>query len=191
LAGIIFGALVVAASTGIADIMVCAMAAVFLMMATGCLPLREAYRALQSNVLLLIAGTIALGMAMDKTGASQYYADLFLKTMDGWPPNLILGGVILLTSISTQLLSNNATAVLLLPIAISTALGLGVNPKPFIMAVCFGASACFATPIGYQTNLLVYGPGGYRFSDYLKLGVPLNLLVLFFGTLLIPVAWPF
>jgi di/tricarboxylate transporter len=190
LAGIIFGALVVAATTGMADIMVCALAAVFLMMATGCLPLREAYRALQSNVLLLIAGTIALGMAMDKTGASQYYADLFLKTMDGWPPNLILGGVILLTSISTQLLSNNATAVLLLPIAISTALGLGVNPKPFIIAVCFGASACFATPIGYQTNLLVYGPGGYRFSDYFNLGVPLNLLVLFLGTLLIPVFWP-
>lgn len=190
LAGTIFGGLVIAASTGMADIMVCALAAVFMMMATGCLPLREAYRALQSNVLLLIAGTIALGMAMDKTGASQYYADLFLRTMEGWPPNLILGGVILLTSISTQLLSNNATAVLLLPIAISTALGLGVNPKPFIMAVCFGASACYATPIGYQTNLLVYGPGGYRFSDYFKLGIPLNLLVLFLGTVLIPIFWP-
>ena len=190
LAGIIFGALVIAAATGMADIMVCAMAAVFFMIATGCLPLREAYRALQSNVLLLIAGTIALGMAMDKTGASQYYAALFLRAMDGWPPNYVLGGVILLTSISTQLLSNNATAVLLLPIAISTALGLGVNPKPFIVAVCFGASACFATPIGYQTNLLVYGPGGYRFSDYFKLGIPLNLLVLFLGTLLIPIFWP-
>jgi di/tricarboxylate transporter len=190
LAGMIFGGLVVAASTGMADIMVCALAAVFLMMATGCLPLREAYRALQSNVLLLIAGTIALGMAMDKTGASRFYADLFLRAMDGWSPSMVLGGVILLTSISTQLLSNNATAVLLMPIAISTALGLGVNPKPFIMAVCFGASACFATPIGYQTNLLVYGPGGYRFSDYVKLGIPLNLLVLFMGTLLIPVFWP-
>ncbi len=190
LAGLIFGALVIAASTGMADIMVCALSAVFLMIATGCLPLREAYRALQSNVLLLIAGTIALGTAMDKTGTSQYYADLFLRAMDGWSPNIILGGVILLTSISTQLLSNNATAVLLLPIAISTALGLGVNPKPFIMAVCFGASACFATPIGYQTNLLVYGPGGYRFSDYFKLGIPLNLLVLFLGTMLIPVFWP-
>jgi di/tricarboxylate transporter len=190
LAGIIFGALVVAAATGAADIMVCALAAVFLMIATGCLPLREAYRALQSNVLLLIAGTIALGTAMDKTGTSQYFAHLFLRAMEGWSPNLILGGIILLTSISTQLLSNNATAVLLLPIAISTALGLGVNPKPFIMAVCFGASACFATPIGYQTNLLVYGPGGYRFSDYFKLGIPLNLLVLCLGTLLIPVFWP-
>jgi di/tricarboxylate transporter len=190
LAGIIFGALVIAAATGMADIMVCALTAVFFMIATGCLPLREAYRALQSNVLLLIAGTIALGMAMDKTGASQYYASLFLRALDGLPPNYVLGGVILLTSISTQLLSNNATAVLLLPIAISTALGLGVNPKPFIVAVCFGASACFATPIGYQTNLLVYGPGGYRFSDYFKLGIPLNLLVLFLGTLLIPIFWP-
>ncbi len=190
LAGLIFGGLVVAASTGMADIMVCALAAVFLMMATGCLPLREAYRALQSNVLLLIAGTIALGMAMDKTGASQHYARLYLGLMDGWSPSLVLAGIILLTSISTQLLSNNATAVLLLPIAISTAVGLGVDPKPFIMAVCFGASACFATPIGYQTNLLVYGPGGYRFSDFFKLGIPLNLLVLVMGTLLIPVFWP-
>jgi len=189
-AGIIFGAMVIAAATGLADIMVCALAAVFLMMVSGCLPLREAYRALQSNVLLLIAGTIALGMAMDKTGASQYYAELFLHIMEGRSPELVLGGMILLTSISTQLLSNNATAVLLLPIAISTAISLGVNPKPFIMAVCFGASACFATPVGYQTNLLVYGPGGYRFSDYFKLGIPLNLLVLVMGTVLIPIFWP-
>jgi di/tricarboxylate transporter len=87
-------------------------------------------------------------------------------------------------------LSNNATAILLLPIAISAAQGLGVDPKPFIIAVCFGASACFATPIGYQTNLLVYGPGGYRFSDYLKLGMPLNLLVWVMGSLFIPLIWP-
>ena len=191
LAGLIFGAVVVTATAGLADIMVCALAGAFLMMVTGCLPLREAYRALQSNVLMLIAGTIALGAAMDKTGASQYYADLFLSVLAGWSPGVILGGMILLTSISTQMLSNNATAVLLLPVAISTATGLGVDPRPFIIAVCFGASACFATPIGYQTNLLVYGPGGYRFSDYFKLGLPLNLLVLILGTLLIPVFWPF
>jgi len=99
--------------------------------------------------------------------------------------------VIILTSISTHLLSNNATAILLLPIAITAAQSLGVDPRPFIIAVCFGASACFATPIGYQTNLLVYGPGGYRFSDYLKLGIPLNLLVLVLGSLFIPLIWPF
>jgi len=191
LAGIIFGALVIAAASGLADIMVCALAAVLLMMITGCLPLREAYRALQSNVLMLIAGTMALGAAMDKTGASQFYANLFLSVLQGWSPTFVLGGIILLTSVSTQILSNNATAVLLLPIAISTALTLQVDPRPFIMAVCFGASACYATPIGYQTNLLVYGPGGYRFSDYLRLGIPLNVMVLVLGTLLIPVFWPF
>ncbi|MBR9980538.1 MAG: SLC13 family permease [Desulfatitalea sp.] len=190
LAGLIFAAMVIAAASGLADIMVCALAAVFLMLVTGCLPLQEAYRALQSNVLMLIAGTIALGSAMDQTGASQLYAEFYLGVLQGWPPYLILAGFLLLTSISTQVLSNNATAVLLLPIAISTALGLGVDPKPFIMAVCFGASACFATPIGYQTNLMVYGPGGYRFSDYLRLGIPLNILVLVGGTLLIPVFWP-
>jgi len=191
LAGIIFGGMVAAAATGLADIMVCALAAVFLMVLTGCLSLKEAYRALQGNVLMLIVGTIALGIAMEQTGTSRYYADLFLAALHGWPPGIILGGFILLTSICTHLLSNNATAILLIPIAISTALELGVDPKPFIVAVCFGASACFASPIGYQTNLLIYGPGGYRFSDYLKLGIPLNLLVILGGTLLIPVFWAF
>ena len=190
-AGAIFIALVAAASLGLADIMICALAAVFLLALTGCLSLRRAYRALQPEVLLLIAATIALGAAMTKTGASRYYAELSLSLMKDWPPGLILGGFVALTSVSTQLLSNNATAVLLLPIAVSSAQALGVDPKPFIMAVCYGASACFATPIGYQTNLLVYGPGGYRFSDYLKMGIPLNLLVVVGATLLIPVFWPF
>ena len=140
---------------------------------------------------MLIAGTIALGLAMDKTGASRFYAELFIGAMSGLPVQLLLGGFILLTSISTQILSNNATAVLLMPIAVSAAAGLGVHPKPFMMAVVFGASACFATPIGYQTNLLVYGPGGYRFSDYLRLGIPLNLLVVIGATLLVPIFWPF
>jgi di/tricarboxylate transporter len=188
---LIFLGLIVAASTGMADIMVCALAAAFLMLLTGCLQLREAYRSIQANVLVLIVGAIALGTAMEKTGTAQYYAESFLGLFRGANPEVILAGIILLTSISTQILSNNATAVLLVPIAISTALSLGVDPKPFIIAVCFGASACFATPIGYQTNLLVYGPGGYRFTDYLKLGMPLNLVVLVLGTLFIPVFWPF
>jgi di/tricarboxylate transporter len=127
---------------------------------------------------------------MEKTGASRYYAELFLGVVSDLPPHAILAAFILLTSISTHLLSNNATAVLLLPIAVSTALKLGVDPKPFIVGVCFGASACFATPIGYQTNLLVYGPGGYRFSDYLKLGIPLNIIVIGVGSWMIPFFWP-
>ncbi|MGB3210832.1 MAG: SLC13 family permease [Desulforhopalus sp.] len=179
------------ATLGLADIMTCALTAAFLMIVTGCLQMRDAYRALQGDVLMLIAGTIALGTAMQKTGASQLYAEAFLGLFSGFSPLIILGAIVLLTSICTQLLSNNATAVLLLPIAISTALGIGVDPKPFIIGICFGASACFATPVGYQTNLMVYGPGGYSFIDYMKLGIPLNIFVVVASTLLIPLIWPF
>jgi di/tricarboxylate transporter len=186
-----FIGMVVTASLGLADIMTCALTAAFLMIITGCLQMRDAYRALQGDVLLLIAGTIALGTAMQKTGASQLYAETFLSFFTGSSPIMILGAIILLTSICTQLLSNNATAVLLLPIAVSTAIGIGVDPKPFIIGVCFGASACFATPMGYQTNLMVYGPGGYRFTDYMKLGIPLNIFVVVASTLCIPLLWPF
>jgi len=187
---VIFGAMVAAASSGLADILTCALAAAFLMILSGCLPLRDAYRSIESRVLLVIIATIALSTALEKTGASQLYARAFLSLFSGLDPVFVLAGVILLTSVSTHVLSNNATAILLLPIAISAAQNLGIDPKPFVIAVCFGASACFATPIGYQTNLLVYGPGAYRFSDYLKLGIPLNVLVLTAGSLFIPVIWP-
>ncbi len=187
----IFAGVVLSATFGLADIMTCSLAGVFLMTLTHCLSLKDAYRSLESDVLLLIIGTIALGFAMQKTGATQLYADTFLSLFDGKSPNVVLVGIILLTSICTHILSNNATAVLLLPIAMSTAASLGVNPKPFIVGICFGASACYATPIGYQTNLLVYGPGGYRFSDYLKLGLPLNVLVIALASLLIPMIWKF
>jgi di/tricarboxylate transporter len=187
----IFGGIVAAASLGLADIMVCALAGLFLMILFGCLQLRDAYRALQGNILLLIVGAIALGAAMQKTGTSQLYAETFLSLFSGLPARVVLGGIMLLTSLVTHLLSNNATGVLLLPIAVSTALTLGVDPKPFIIGVCLGASACFASPMGYQTNLLVYGPGSYRFADYLKLGIPLNLIVIGMGLILIPIFWPF
>ena len=179
------------ATLGLADIMTCALTAAFLMIVTGCLQMRDAYKALQGEVFLLIAGTIALGAAMHKTGTNQLYAEAFLGLFANFSPVVVLGAIILLTSIGTQILSNNATAVLLLPIAISTAIGIGVDPKPFIIGVCFGASACFATPVGYQTNLLVYGPGGYSFKDYLKLGIPLNIFVVMAGTCTIPFFWPF
>ena len=187
----IFIGLIVAATSGIADIMVCALTAVLLLVLTGCLQIRDAYRSLQADVLMLIVGTIALGMAMEKTGATQYYAEIFLRLFRDAGPVVVLAGFLLLTSIGTQLLSNNAIAVLLLPLAISTAQTMGVHPKPFIMAVCFGASACFASPIGYQTNLLVFGPGSYRFVDYLKLGIPLNILIIVMGAFLIPRYWSF
>ena len=122
---------------------------------------------------MIIVGTLALSAALEKTGASELWAGALVSTLEDAGPAFVLAAVLFITSIGTHILSNNATAILLLPIAISTAQGLGVDPRPFIIAICFGASACFATPVGYQTNLLVYGPGGYRVSDYLKLGIPL------------------
>lgn len=187
----IFAAVVFAATLGLVDIMICALTGVFLMTFTHCLSLKDAYRSLESQVLLLIVGTLALGLAMQKTGATQLYSDAFLSLFDGKSPHMILFAIILLTSIFTHILSNNATAVLLLPIAISTAVSLGVDTRPFIIGICFGASACYASPIGYQTNLLVYGPGGYRFSDFLKLGLPLNIMVIVLASVFIPVFWPF
>jgi len=187
----IFGGVILSATLGLADIMAASLAGVFLMTLTRCLSLKDAYSSLQSDVLLIIIGTIALGLAMQKTGATKLYADFFLSLFAGQSPNLVLLGIILLSSICSHLLSNNATAVLLLPIAISTAVSLGANPKPFIIGLCFGASACYATPIGYQTNLLVYSPGGYRFSDYIKLGLPLNILVILLASISIPMIWPF
>jgi di/tricarboxylate transporter len=188
---VIFGAMVLAAGLGLADILICSLAAAFMMIITGCLQLRNVFRSLDSRVLLIIVAMMALSTALTKTGASDWYARGFLNLFSGMGPAFVLSGLILMTSISTHVLSNNATAILLLPIAVSAAQGMGVDPKPFIIAVCFGASACFAAPIGYQTNLLVYGPGGYRFSDYIKLGMPLNLLVFLAGSLFIPMLWPF
>ncbi|EIM63835.1 SLC13 family permease [Desulfobacter postgatei] len=187
----IFVAVVLAATLGLVDIMICALTGVFLMTLTHCLSLKDAYRSLESEVLLLIVGTLALGLAMQKTGATELYSNAFLSLFEGKSPHMILFAIIVLTSIFTHILSNNATAVLLLPIAISTAVSLGVDPRPFIIGICFGASACYASPIGYQTNLLVYGPGGYRFSDFLKLGLPLNVIVIVISSVFIPVFWPF
>jgi di/tricarboxylate transporter len=190
IAGAIFLAMMICAGFGLADIMTCALSAVFFLILTGCVQFREGYRAIQGEVLILIIGTMALGAAMEKTGASRIYAEAFLSALEGYSPRVMLAGILILTSLSSQLLSNNATAVLLLPIALSAASTMGVHPKPFVIAVAIGASACFATPIGYKTNLLVYGPGGYRFSDYLKLGIPMNLIVIGMAIVLIPYFWP-
>jgi di/tricarboxylate transporter len=187
----IFAGMIVAASTGFIDIVTAAVTAVFLMIITRCLQLRDAYRSVDVKVLMLIIGTIALGTAMEKTGAARLYAEAFLAPFRGQSSALILSAFILLTSLISHIVSNNATAVLLLPIGISTALSLGIDPRPFIIGVCFGASCCFASPLGYQTNLLVYGPGGYRFADFLKLGIPVVIVTWLLSSLLIPFVWHF
>lgn len=191
LALLVFATMVAFAATGLADILTCALAAAFAMIVTGCLSLREAYASVDVRVLVLIIGTLALGRALEETGAADLYATRFLAVFANLGPQGILAAIIVLTSLLSHFLSNNSAAVLLVPIGIATAANLGVDPRPFVIGICFGASACFASPIGYQTNLLVFGPGGYRFPDYVRLGLPLNLLIWIGAVILIPLFWPF
>jgi len=187
----IFLAMVAAAAFGVVNILTAALAAAFMMVITGCLSMHEAYKAIDVPVLVLIIGTIALGAAMTACGAADLYARGFLSLFQGAGPHAVLAAFIVLTSLLSHVLSNNSTAVLLVPIGIATAGALGVDPRPFVVGICFGASACFATPIGYQTNLLVYGPGGYRFTDFMRLGMVLNVVVWVTAGLLVPRFWPF
>jgi len=187
----LFTGMIIAAATGLTDILTAAFAASFGMVVTNCLTPRDAYRAVDLKVILLIIGTIALGGALQKSGADRLYAETFLGFFKGAGPHAILTAFILLTSLLSHFLSNNSTAVLLVPIALAAANSLGVDPRPFIIGVAFGASACYATPIGYQTNLIVYGPAGYKFADFLRLGIPMVVIVCGSASLFIPYFWPF
>ena len=134
---------------------------------------------------------LAVGQAMERTGAVQLIVDAMSPWLMGLPPQLILWLVFLIASFLTELVSNNAVAVVMTPVAISLAHALGIDPRPFVIAVMFAASCSFATPIGYQTNTLVYAPGGYHFTDFMRLGIPLNLGVGILAALLIPLFWDF
>jgi len=158
---------------------------------TGCLKTTEAYDAINWKVIFLLAGVLPLGTAMENTGAARLIADTLQTAVGGMGGHAVLAGFLSVTMALTAVVTNNATAVLLAPVAISTAQSIGIDPMPLLMGVTYAASLSLITPIGYQTNTLVYGPGGYRFTDYTKVGAPLNLAFLVFGTLLIPVFFPF
>jgi len=159
-------------------------------LASRCLDVEEAYKAVDWKILSLIFGMLAVSIAMDKVGLVQLIVENAMNLLPGAGPLLMLSFIYLFTSILTEVLSNNAVAVLVTPIAIGLAQHLGVDPRAFVAAVMFAASASFATPIGYQTNTFVYNAGGYRFSDFLKVGVPLNLLLWLVATLVLPLVWP-
>ena len=139
----------------------------------------------------MMTGMLALGKAMETSGGAQQIANLVESGFGHSSPIVILAVVYLLSSVMTELISNNAVAALLTPIVIGVAANIGIDPRPFIVAVMFGCSASFATPIGYQTNTYVYGAGGYKFTDFPKVGVPLNLLLWVVATFLVPLFWPF
>ncbi len=151
----------------------------------------EAYAAIDWRVILLLAGIIPLGIALQKTGGAALVADQLITVLGRYGPTATLAGIYLMTSVATEFMSNNASAVLVVPIALATAESLGVDPKPFLIAVAFAASTSFATPISYQTNTMVYTAGNYRFGDFVRVGMPLNVIFLVTATLLIPRFFPF
>ena len=177
---------VLSAAFGWLPIAVSAIAGVLLMIATSCLRWRDAARALSTQVILIVVASLALGSALLKTGAADYVAQLFISATLGASPTWLLSGLMLLMALLTNIVSNNAAAVIGTPIAIGIARQLGLPEEPFVLSVLFGANMSYATPIAYQTNLLVMSAGGYRFSDFLRVGVPLTLIMLAVLSWLLP-----
>lgn len=161
------------------------------MIAGRCLTVDEAYEAIDWKIVFLLGGIIPLGLALEQNGVALWLTDLILKPLRDFGPVMVLAAIYLITTILTQALSNNATAVVMAPIALSVAASMGVDARPFLVAVTFAASTSFATPVGYQTNTMIFSPGGYRFSDFARVGGPLNLIFFGLAVLLIPVIWHF
>lgn len=178
------------AALGVLPISALALIAATSVVALGCLDHQEAYRAIRWDILMLIFGMLALGTAMERTGAASLLVGHLAGLTGGMGPLAVLAVLYLITSFLTEIMSNNAAAILLTPIAIGLGSQLGIDPRPFVVAVMFAASASFATPIGYQTNTLVYSAGGYKFPDFLKIGVPLNLVMFAASMIVIPMFWP-
>jgi di/tricarboxylate transporter len=182
--------LVALAGFGVAPIFLLAVLAVAVVLLTRCIDADEAFGAVDGRLLVLIFSMLGIGAALENSGAVALIAEGIAPLLGKLPPFLIVWAIYLLTSVLTELVSNNAVAVVVTPIAIGLATALGLDPRPLVVAVMVAASASFATPIGYQTNTLVYGPGGYKFSDFLKVGIPLNLSVGILASALIPFIWP-
>jgi di/tricarboxylate transporter len=178
------------AALNVAPILWLAIVGVAIVLLTRCIDAEEAFGFVEGRLLALIFGMLGVGAGLEASGAIGMIVGWVAPLLHGLPPFVLIFCIYALTSFLTEIVSNNAVAVILAPIAIGLAVELGVDPRPLIVAVMFGASASFATPIGYQTNTLVYGPGGYRFSDFLRIGVPLNLVMMVAMSLLIPLFFP-
>lgn len=191
LAVAILAGVVVTAALNIVPIVVAAIVGSILMVLTGCLSVEEAHASISWKIILLLAGVLPLGIAMEKTGAAELLSVAVISLGSSWGPVAILSAFFFLAMMLTNVISNQATAVLLAPIAIQAAQTLDISARPLLVAVTFAASLSFMTPVGYQTNTLIYGPGQYKFTDFTKVGTPLNIIFWIVGTLLIPIFWPF
>jgi len=178
------------AAFSIVPIMIAALIGALGMVITRCLTVEEAYKAVDWKIIFLLGGIIPLGLAMEQSGAVLLLADNVLKPLLAYGPIVLLAATYFITAMLTEAMSNNATAAILAPVVIILAGSINADPRPFLVAVTFAASTSFTTPIGYQTNTMVYSPGGYRFIDFTRIGLPLNLIFLILSVLIIPLIWP-
>ncbi len=179
------------AATGVMPIVLSAAIGIILLIILGILKPEEAYQAIEWKVIFMLAGVLSMGAALEKTGAAALLGQGIKDTLGNYGPLAVLSAFFIMTSLLTNIMSNNATAALLAPIAIVTAEGMGISSRPLLMAVVFAASMSFMSPIGYQTNTMIYGPGNYKFRDYLIVGTPLNILVWLLAMFLLPKIFPF
>ena len=182
--------IVALAAFGVAPILLLSVLAVAIVLITGCIDADEAFEFIDGSLLALIFAMLAIGAALEASGAVALIANGIAPVISDLPPFFIIWAIYLLTSVLTELVSNNAVAVVMTPIAIGLGSALGIDPRALVVAVMVAASASFATPIGYQTNMLVYGPGGYKFTDFMKVGIPLNLSIGLLASAVIPFLWP-
>jgi di/tricarboxylate transporter len=183
-------AIVGLAAVGVAPIFLLAVLAVAVVLITRAIDAEEAFANIDGRLLAMIFSMLAIGVALEASGAVAMIVGAIAPSLGVLPPFLLVWAIYLLTSVLTEMVSNNAVAVVVTPIAIGLAAEMGIDARPLVVAVMVAASASFATPIGYQTNMLVYGPGGYRFSDFLRVGIPLNLSIGLLASAIIPLLWP-
>ncbi len=187
----LFVALVVLMATGLLDTLLASALIAVLMVGLGCIAPADARRSIDWQTLVVIAASFGVGLALEKSGAAAFVAALLVDSTSDLGPAFALSVLYLACAVVTEMITNNAAAVLVFPFALQVAELLGVSPMPFVMAVMLAASASFTTPIGYQTNMMVFGPGGYRFTDFVRFGGPLNVLLWLTASFLLPLVWPF
>jgi len=186
----LLGVMLVPVIAGWLPITAAALLAGVLMVLTGCLSMDEAYDSIEWKAVFLVAGSLPLGIAMEKTGTAEFLAGLLIQAIGGLGPMAVMAGLYLLTNALTQFISNAAAVVLIIPIAMDAAAQLGNPPQALLMAVAIAATASFLTPVAHQSNVLVMGPGGYRFGDYFKVGLPLDALIFILTMVIVPLLWP-
>jgi di/tricarboxylate transporter len=190
LAGVIMIASIVVAAAGVLPVEIALLAGAVAVILTGCINIQQTYRAIDGRIYVFIAGAIPLGLAMESTGTADLLAGRLYSFLGGWPPSLILFTLFVIAALLTQMMSDAGTVALLGPLVISLAMALGHSPEAYVVVVAMAAVASFLTPIGHHGNLLVYGPGGYRFNDFIRVGTPLTLLVGIVVTFGVQVIWP-